>query len=381
MSCTVAISNSPVFSPSRVPSSLFCKSSSSPDKTLSLTLSPSSSSSSLSSSPSSPLRLRLQKPPSGLNRASIDAVVSASSPPSLLKRKRPARLDIPASSVGFSGGGAATPTTVGERRPVVEFDGDGDGYSVCCKRGRREAMEDRYSAVVNLQGDPKQAFFGIFDGHGGAKAAEFAAEKLDKNILHEVERRDEKEIEEAVKHGYLKTDSEFLREEFRGGSCCVTALIRNGNLVVSNAGDCRAVLSRGGTAEALTSDHRPSREDEKERIEATGGYVDCCHGVWRIQGSLAVSRGIGDRHLKQWVTAEPETKVLQMEPDFEFLILASDGLWDKVSNQEAVDIARPLCIGTHKPELLSACRRLTALSSSRGCMDDISVMLVLLGRL
>ena len=61
-----------------------------------------------------------------------------------------------------------------------------------------------------------------------------------------------------------------------------------------------------------------------------GDYVDLCRGVWRIQGSLAVSRGIGDRHLKQWVTAEPETKVLRIEPEHDLLILASDGLWDKV---------------------------------------------------
>lgn len=80
--------------------------------------------------------------------------------------------------------------------------------------------------------------------------------------------KSEDDIEEAVKNGYLKTDYEFLREDQRGGSCSVTALIRKGNLVVSNAGDCRAVVSRGGVAEALTSDHRPSRDDEKERIEA-----------------------------------------------------------------------------------------------------------------
>lgn len=59
--------------------------------------------------------------------------------------------------------------------------------------------------------------------------------------------------------------------------------------------------------------------------------MDRCHGVWRIQGSLAVSRGIGDRNLKQWVTAEPETKSLKIKPECEFLILASDGLWDKVN--------------------------------------------------
>lgn len=66
-------------------------------------------------------------------------------------------------------------------------------------------------------------------------------------------------------------------------------------------------------------------------IYMQGGYVDCCRGVWRIQGSLAVSRGLGDQHLKNWVVAEPETKVIRLRPECEFLILASDGLWDKVN--------------------------------------------------
>jgi protein phosphatase 1L len=93
--------------------------------------------------------------------------------------------------------------------------------------------------------------FGVFDGHGGAKAVEFAAENLDKNIIvliDEVMRRGDKEIEEAVKQGYLNTYSDFLKEDVHGGSCYVTTLIRKGNLVVSNAGDCRAVMSRGGVA-------------------------------------------------------------------------------------------------------------------------------------
>lgn len=61
-----------------------------------------------------------------------------------------------------------------------------------------------------------------------------------------------------------------------------------------------------------------------------GGYVDYCRGTWRLQGSLAVSRGIGDLHLKQWVIPVPETKIINIETECEFLILASDGLWDKV---------------------------------------------------
>lgn len=59
--------------------------------------------------------------------------------------------------------------------------------------------------------------------------------------------------------------------------------------------------------------------------------MDCSCGVWRIHGSLAVSRGIGDQHLKQYVIAEPETRILRISSDCEFLILGSDGLWDKVN--------------------------------------------------
>lgn len=116
----------------------------------------------------------------------------------------------------------------------------------------------------------EQAFFGIFDGHGGKGAAEFASENMGERIVEEVVMRGEScsEMEEAVKIGYLKTDAEFLKQDVGGGTCCVTALLRKGDLVVSNAGDCRAVLSRAGTAEVLTSDHKLSREDERERVES-----------------------------------------------------------------------------------------------------------------
>ncbi|XP_055832559.1 probable protein phosphatase 2C 25 [Solanum dulcamara] len=384
MSCTIAIPNSPAFSPaSRIPvtNSLLCRSasfSSSPSspsrkssETLALTKFPSCTFSSLSSSSQLKI-LRIEKPssePRNSSECSTSAPISTS--PTVLKRKRPARLDIPVVSTNF-GNFTVTPIA------AVDFvEAEGDEYSVCCKRGRRGAMEDRYSALVNLQGDSKQGIFGVFDGHGGAKAAEFAAEHLNKNIMDEVVRRNDENVVEALKNSYLKTDTEFLSEDFQGGSCCVTALIRNGNLVVSNVGDCRAVVSRGGNAEALTSDHKPSRKDEKDRIETSGGYVDCSNGVWRIQGSLAVSRGIGDRYLKQWVIAEPETEVVELNPELEFLVLASDGLWDKVSNQEVVDAARPLCCtGISKPQPLLASKKLIDLAISRGSVDDICVMII-----
>ncbi|KAM0064138.1 putative protein-serine/threonine phosphatase [Helianthus debilis subsp. tardiflorus] len=365
--CTVAVLNSPVFSPSpRLSSSIFCKSS--PDS-LTLINSP---------SPSNSFKFRLQKPPvSGPFRASNDDVPNClSTSPTQLKRKRPTRLNIPVAPLSFSAD-RSTPCAVEDRWKEVEV--DQEEYSVYCKRGRREKMEDRFKAEVDFNGKNKMAFFGVFDGHGGSKAVEFASENLQKNIQNEVEKRGEIEIVEAIKQGYLNTDSEFLKQEQRGGACCVTAIISSGNLVISNAGDCRAVVSRGGAAEALTSDHRPSRPDEQQRIESQGGYVDCSRGVSRVLGSLAVSRGIGDRSLKQWITAEPETKMFKITPEFEFLIMASDGLWEKVSNQEAVDLARPFCASSDKSEAISACKKLVELSASRGSVDDTSVMIVQLG--
>ncbi|XP_027158831.1 probable protein phosphatase 2C 2 [Coffea eugenioides] len=373
------VASSPVFMPSPRPrlSPIFCKATSS---------SPSPSPS--SPSPLSPFTLRLQKQATNLfnysstnrygntNISKSEAAVcstSSASTTTFLKRKRPGRIDIPNEPLRFD-------STPGDGERIDEVEAEGEGYAVYCKRGKRRApMEDRHSAASGVLGDPKQAIFGVFDGHGGAKAAEFAAKNLNKNIMNEVARRSGECIEVAISEGYLTTDAECLKEDISGGTCCVTALIQQGNLVVSNAGDCRAVLSRGGVAEALTVDHRPSRQDERERIEGLGGYVDCCHGVWRIQGSLAVSRGLGDRHLKPWVIPKPDTKIVKIRPECEFLIMASDGLWDKVSNQEAVDVVRPLCMNVDNSDRHAACRKLVDLSVERGSTDDISVMLIQLG--
>ncbi|CAA7028913.1 unnamed protein product [Microthlaspi erraticum] len=292
----------------------------------------------------------------------------------VLKRKRPPMLDLTSTPTIASWCGTTSAKTPEKGTEVEEAEKDGY-YSVYCKRGRRGPMEDRYFAAVD---DRKKAFFGVFDGHGGSKAAEFAALNLGSNIeaAMAAARSGGYSVERAIRDGYIKTDEDFLKEGSRGGACCVTALISDGELTVSNAGDCRAVISRGGAAEALTTDHNPSQANELKRIEALGGYVDCCNGVWRIQGTLAVSRGIGDRYLKEWVIAEPETRTLRIKPEFEFLILASDGLWDKVTNQEAVDVVRSYCVGVENPKTLSACKKLAELSSKRGCLDDISLIII-----
>ncbi|TVU47397.1 hypothetical protein EJB05_06997 [Eragrostis curvula] len=379
MSCTVAIPSSPVFSPSRRP--LSCKAASASPEPVPVSV----SSPAPAPAAGSPLRpfafralLREEASPSSAPQLGSAAAVASAPAGPVLKRRRPAPLVLPVTG-GAAAAAAAAAVAAVEADPRNEVAEEGEEFAAYCRRGkgrRRVEMEDRHVAKVGLGGDPKVALFGVFDGHGGKNAAEFAAENMPKFMAEEMKKVDSGEMEGAVKRGYLKTDEEFLKRDESGGACCVTAVIQKGGLVVSNAGDCRAVLSRAGKAEALTSDHRASREDEKERIENLGGFVVNYRGTWRVQGSLAVSRGIGDAHLKQWIVADPDTRSLLVDDQCEFLILASDGLWDKIDNQEAVDLARPLCISNDKASRMAACRRLVEISISRGSTDDISVVIV-----
>ncbi|GFY81335.1 phosphatase 2C5 [Actinidia rufa] len=189
-------------------------------------------------------------------------------------------------------------------------------------------------------------------------------EHLGKNIVKALEfvGGEEDKLKAAIHEGYLSTDKDFLSQGQISGACAASVLFRDGHLHVANVGDCRVVLSRKGVADVLTSDHRLSREDER--------YVHCRNGVWRVNGSLAISRAIGDPHMKEWIICEPEIRKLPLTSDCEFLIMASDGLWDKVNDQEAVDL-----VLSEKNSLVS-CKKLVDMSCKRGNIDDITVIVI-----
>uniref|UniRef100_A0A0D9XXQ3 protein-serine/threonine phosphatase n=1 Tax=Leersia perrieri TaxID=77586 RepID=A0A0D9XXQ3_9ORYZ len=325
---------------------------------------------------------------------------------------RPPRLVIPPAPVvvgprgGFGDGGGGRETDVAAETAV-----EGEGFWMASRRGVRHAMEDGFGVIAQhkVEGGSRMAFYGVYDGHGGRAAVDFVADKLGKNVMATVsaassttrsmsrhqagpssspsqQRREEDDVTAAIRAAYLTTDSEFLSQGVRGGACAATALVKDGEVYVSNVGDCRAVLcSRLRGATALTSDHTPARLDERLRIETTGGYVSCGagSGVWRVQDSLAVSRAFGDAAVKQWVTCEPDTIRLTLtaaagdDNDHRFLVLASDGLWCKVSNQEAADAVFSAAGGVPGTE---ACKELVAMARSRGSRDDITVMVVDLQR-
>ncbi|KAL5550052.1 hypothetical protein UlMin_000228 [Ulmus minor] len=132
-------------------------------------------------------------------------------------------------------------------------------------------------------------------------------------------------------NAYRDTDSEFLKSENNqnrdAGSTASTAILVGDRLLVENVGDSKAVICRGGNASAVSRDHKPDQTDERQRIEDAGGFVMWAR-TWSVGGVLVVSRAFGDRLLKQYVFADPEIQEEKIDNSLEFLILASDGLWD-----------------------------------------------------
>ncbi|XP_057533336.1 probable protein phosphatase 2C 2 isoform X1 [Amaranthus tricolor] len=263
-----------------------------------------------------------------------------------------------------------------EKRKIenVEVEINDRDYVVLSKKGTRENMEDRFKVITHVFGDPKQAFFSVIDGHGGVGAADYVADNLGNNILNSLQNHDGQRVEEAIREGYLNTDKDFLTQGVSSGACAASVIIRGGELYIANVGDCRVVLSKRRIATTLTNDHNLSNQYERSRIQSSGGFVHSCNGVWRLQGTLAVSRAIGDLQFKDWIISDPEIHKISLTSDSDFLIMASDGLWDKVSEQEAVDI-----VSMEKANnAMKCCKKLVDISFSRGNKDDITVMIIYL---
>ncbi|KAL8534543.1 hypothetical protein ACS0TY_010524 [Phlomoides rotata] len=183
------------------------------------------------------------------------------------------------------------------------------GYSSF--RGKRASMEDFYDIKATKIDGQSVCLFGIFDGHGGSRAAEFLKEHLFENLMKHPEFITNPKL--AISDTYQQTDKDFLnseKETFRDdGSTASTAVLVGNHLYVANVGDSRTIISKAGKAIPLSDDHKPNRSDERKRIESAGGVVMWA-GTWRVGGVLAMSRAFGNRMLKQFVVAEPEIQVL-----------------------------------------------------------------------
>lgn len=235
------------------------------------------------------------------------------------------------------------------------------------------------------------AFFGVYDGHGGEKAAIFTGDYLHR-IIKATEAFKQKDYANALKEGFLNCDQAILRDfNMRGdesGCAATSALITRDTIYCANAGDSRTVMSINGFAKALSYDHKPSNEGEKTRICSAGGYVD----MGRVNGNLALSRGIGDFEFKKNIDLPAEEQIVTCYPDIiqhpinfandEFVILACDGIWDCLTSQNCVECVRR-GIFERKPftticeEIMELCCAPTSDGSGIGC-DNMSISIVAL---
>lgn len=220
-------------------------------------------------------------------------------------------------------------------------------------------------------------FVGVYDGHGGAEASRFISNHLSAHIVRLAQEHGTMS-EDVVRKAFSATEEGFLSLVRRThlikpamatiGSCCLVGIIWRGTLYLANLGDSRAVVgcldgSNRIFAEQLTRDHNASMEEIRQELRSLhpddSQIVVLKNGVWRIKGIIQVSRSIGDAYLKKREFAvDPSTArfhlseplrrpVLTSEPSISsrilgsqdrFLIFASDGLWEHLSNQQAVEI-------------------------------------------
>lgn len=244
------------------------------------------------------------------------------------------------------------------------------GFSLV-KGKANHPMEDYHVAkFVQVRGH-ELGLFAIYDGHLGDSVPAYLQKHLFANILKE--EGFWTDTNSSISKAYERTDEAILNHNpdlGRGGSTAVTAILVDGQkLWVANVGDSRAVLSSKGRAIQMSTDHEPNTE--RGSIEDRGGFVSNMPGdVARVNGQLAVSRAFGDKNLKSHLRSDPDIKAADIISDTDLMILASDGLWKVMSNQEAVDIARKV------KDPVKAAKQLSTEALNRDSKDDISCIVV-----
>jgi serine/threonine protein phosphatase PrpC len=236
--------------------------------------------------------------------------------------------------------------------------------------------------------------FAVFDGHGTEKVSTF----LEKNTLNYLQRSfnstgavpTEAEIHQSVSRTFKALHDDVCKEDHNdsiGGSTACLVILDDERIVCSNAGDSRAILVQSDgvrlSVVPLSDDHKPDREDERRRIQDAGGCVVFNCSEYRVAGVLAMSRAIGDGWMAKYgVSCVPDTTVQQRSSKDEFVIVASDGIWGVLSNDEAALIVNRAMsklqergIG-RKRSFSVVAKCLVKAAINRGSVDNISCIII-----
>jgi serine/threonine protein phosphatase PrpC len=215
-------------------------------------------------------------------------------------------------------------------------------YSTC---GKRDKNEDAYNIITNINNKNKSLapinFFSIFDGHGGKGISKILSDVMPKIFLKKYYKYP-LSISYIMKifqkiQKFLKT--KYSKHSTHSGSTSLNVCMFLSNtdiiLQIINLGDSRCVMCNSkNIAVPLTKDHKPFFPDEKSRIEKLGGKITY-DGDYRI-GDLSVSRSFGDVDNEPYISSIPDVYKYKIKND-KFIIIACDGLWDVMSNQDVVN--------------------------------------------
>ena len=218
-------------------------------------------------------------------------------------------------------------------------------WGVSDMQGWRLEMEDAHTCETSLKLE-KWSFFAVFDGHAGPLISQYCSQNLLSHIMSSVKMTDnEEEVCGKMKQGFLEVDEKLKKQNQEdrpsGGTTAVACMVTPSKFIWANCGDSRGLLCRAGNLAYNTVDHKPMNEMERMRIEKAGGTVM----MQRVNGSLAVSRALGDFDYKrstdlkqneQLVSPEPDMQILDRSPDDQFLLLACDGVYDVMTNDEII---------------------------------------------
>ncbi|XP_042468014.1 probable protein phosphatase 2C 60 [Zingiber officinale] len=225
---------------------------------------------------------------------------------------------------------------------------------------------------------PYGTFIGVYDGHGGPETSRYINDHLFQHLKRFATEHQSISVD-VVRKAYLATEEGFISlvasqwstkpQLAAVGSCCLVGVVTGGMLYIANLGDSRVVLGKlvKATGEVLavqlSAEHNVAIESMRQELQSVHPedkqIVVLKHNVWRVKGLIQVSRSIGDVYLKKAefnreplyakfrlretfkkpiLSSEPSISVHPLQPQDLFLIFASDGLWEHLSNQEAVDI-------------------------------------------
>eukprot|EP00931_Biecheleriopsis_adriatica_P058618 TRINITY_DN34938_c0_g1_i1.p1 TRINITY_DN34938_c0_g1~~TRINITY_DN34938_c0_g1_i1.p1 ORF type:complete len:258 (-),score=48.55 TRINITY_DN34938_c0_g1_i1:118-891(-) len=207
-------------------------------------------------------------------------------------------------------------------------------------------MEDG-SKVLDPFGVPgcsngeRWGFFAIYDGHGGREATDYCETRLHEQVLVEmrnlVPRND---VGNVLTSSFEKIDSQLAMYGAWGHGCTATVVLvhskigRGVRVHCANVGDSRAVLLGNSGVRRVSRDHRPDDPEEESRVVQEGGKIV----GGRVGADLAISRSLGDHRLKgKGVSCKPDVCSFNVA-EGHVLIVATDGLWDVVSDEEACEI-------------------------------------------